>query len=129
MPHEDGPIYYPTVSTISLGSHTLLDFYKPLSHAENDDSTDRFMFSFLLEPRSLLILQEEMYKVYLHGIKEIKQDRIDERSIKNYSRIDQTKYGEKSIVDRSTRVSLTIRHVTKISKINVNSLLFNKNKV
>ncbi|MEJ1286895.1 spectrin repeat containing nuclear envelope family member 4 [Cricetulus griseus] len=29
MPHEDGPLYYPTVSTISLGSHTVLDFYEP----------------------------------------------------------------------------------------------------
>ncbi|XP_073405187.1 uncharacterized protein [Dendrobates tinctorius] len=31
MPHEDGPLYYPTVTTISLGSHTLLDFYLPIS--------------------------------------------------------------------------------------------------
>ena len=31
QPHEDGPLYYPTVSTISLGSHTLLDFYRPLT--------------------------------------------------------------------------------------------------
>ena len=34
QPHEDGPLYYPTVSTISLGSHTLLDFYKPLTDTE-----------------------------------------------------------------------------------------------
>ncbi|GFS16258.1 alpha-ketoglutarate-dependent dioxygenase alkB homolog 6 [Elysia marginata] len=27
MPHEDGPLFYPVVSTISLGSHTVLDFY------------------------------------------------------------------------------------------------------
>ena len=27
QPHEDGPLFYPVVSTISLGSHTLLDFY------------------------------------------------------------------------------------------------------
>ncbi|GFO41767.1 alpha-ketoglutarate-dependent dioxygenase alkb homolog 6 [Plakobranchus ocellatus] len=27
MPHEDGPLFFPVVSTISLGSHTLLDFY------------------------------------------------------------------------------------------------------
>ncbi|XP_028920158.1 alpha-ketoglutarate-dependent dioxygenase alkB homolog 6 isoform X2 [Ornithorhynchus anatinus] len=30
MPHEDGPLYYPRVSTISLGSHTLLDLYRPV---------------------------------------------------------------------------------------------------
>ncbi|KAG8143648.1 hypothetical protein E2320_000842, partial [Naja naja] len=31
MPHEDGPLYYPTVTTINLGSHTLLDFYHPVT--------------------------------------------------------------------------------------------------
>ena len=31
QPHLDGPMYHPVVSTISLGSHTLLDFYRPLS--------------------------------------------------------------------------------------------------
>ena len=30
QPHEDGDLYYPTVSTITLGSHTLLDFYHRL---------------------------------------------------------------------------------------------------
>ena len=36
QPHTDGPLYYPTVTTVSLGSHTVLDFYKPL---ESDSST------------------------------------------------------------------------------------------
>ncbi|EGD76974.1 Alkbh6 protein [Salpingoeca rosetta] len=27
MPHEDGPLYVPTIATISLGSHTVLNFY------------------------------------------------------------------------------------------------------
>ena len=34
QPHEDGPLYHPIVTTISLGSHTLLDFYKSISAAE-----------------------------------------------------------------------------------------------
>ena len=28
MPHLDGPMFHPTISTISLGSHTVLNFYK-----------------------------------------------------------------------------------------------------
>jgi len=36
QPHTDGPLYYPTVTTVSLGDHTVLDFYKPL---ESDLST------------------------------------------------------------------------------------------
>jgi len=34
QPHEDGPLYHPVVTTISLGSHTLLDFYKPINEAD-----------------------------------------------------------------------------------------------
>lgn len=30
QPHHDGPLYHPVVTTISLGSHTLLDFYRPV---------------------------------------------------------------------------------------------------
>jgi hypothetical protein len=40
QPHEDGPLYYPTVSTISLGSHTLLDFYRPIIDTQSDDNTN-----------------------------------------------------------------------------------------
>uniref|UniRef100_A0A1X7T6H6 Uncharacterized protein n=1 Tax=Amphimedon queenslandica TaxID=400682 RepID=A0A1X7T6H6_AMPQE len=37
-PHEDGPLYYPVVTTVSLGSHTLLDFYSQISdNTENSN--------------------------------------------------------------------------------------------
>ncbi|KAG8237252.1 hypothetical protein J437_LFUL011280 [Ladona fulva] len=29
MPHFDGPLFYPTIATLSLGSHTVLNFYQP----------------------------------------------------------------------------------------------------
>ena len=35
MAHTDGPLYYPTIATITLGSHTVLDFYKHLDAKEN----------------------------------------------------------------------------------------------
>ena len=35
MPHTDGPLYSPTIATITLGSHTVLDFYKHLDAKEN----------------------------------------------------------------------------------------------
>lgn len=34
--HSDGPLFYPVVTTISCGSHTLLDFYKRLETIEVD---------------------------------------------------------------------------------------------
>ncbi|XP_036201963.1 alpha-ketoglutarate-dependent dioxygenase alkB homolog 6 isoform X2 [Myotis myotis] len=36
MPHKDGPLYYPTVSTISLGAHTMLDLYEPRQPKDED---------------------------------------------------------------------------------------------
>ena len=40
QPHEDGNLFYPTVSTITLGSHSVLDFYKHIQHtsATSNDS-------------------------------------------------------------------------------------------
>ncbi|CAG8663602.1 4339_t:CDS:2, partial [Racocetra persica] len=61
MPHEDGPFYYPTVVTVSLKSHTILDFYKRLdsmnctmantNNCENKSYYRAPEFSLLLEPR------------------------------------------------------------------------------
>lgn len=28
QPHEDGPLFYPTIATINLGSHGVLDYYE-----------------------------------------------------------------------------------------------------
>ncbi|KAL6740083.1 hypothetical protein Aduo_013470 [Ancylostoma duodenale] len=31
MPHTDGPAFYHVVSNVTMGSHALLDFYRPIS--------------------------------------------------------------------------------------------------
>ncbi|KAK2839472.1 hypothetical protein Q5P01_013212 [Channa striata] len=115
MPHEDGPLYHPTVTTISLGSHTLLDFYKPVSSMEGDalqTEENRYLFSLLVKPRSLLILQDEMYQRLLHGIQACAQDTLTDKVV-NLSAAGALP-GE--ILIRDTRVSLTIRHVPKVIK-------------
>lgn len=135
MPHVDGALYYPTVSTISLGSHILLDFYRPISEIESNDNSssnkltldERFMFSLCLEPRSLVILKDDMYNVYMHGIKEIEKDQINPNVIANYDKIEKNNNTSESFtLNRDTRVSITIRVVPKTIKLNVNSLLFKK---
>ncbi len=68
-----------------------------------------------------------MYKVYLHGIKEVQEDKIIPESILNYERLNKKILNSDESIKRDTRISLTIRHVPKVLKINVNSLLF-KNK-
>lgn len=49
MPHEDGPLYHPTVTTISLGSHTLLDFYKPV--CQTQVAADKLSLKFLKQKK------------------------------------------------------------------------------
>lgn len=125
MPHQDGPLYYPTVSTISLGSHTFLDFYKSFEeHSKTNDSSIP-AFSLLLEPRSLVVLQDDMYNEFMHGIKEIHQDIVEKNKIINFEKLGNL-FSDGEILDRKTRISLTIRYVPKALKINLNSLLFKK---
>ncbi|XP_005987841.1 alpha-ketoglutarate-dependent dioxygenase alkB homolog 6 [Latimeria chalumnae] len=127
MPHEDGPLYFPTVTTISLGSHALLDFYQPISKKEKTEQAvgdnescpqmeeNRYFLSLLLAPRSLLILQDDMYVQYLHGIKPVREDVVTEKIV-NLGSCD-VKPGD--VLTRGTRVSLTIRHVPKVLKTTI----------
>lgn len=120
MPHEDGPLYHPTVTTVSLGSHTLLDFYRPVGDSDTEGDAppqteeSRFLFSLLVKPRSLLILQDDMYQRLLHGIRPRTQDTLTAAAeVPNLSAAS-AQPGE--TLARGTRVSLTIRHVPKVLK-------------
>ncbi|XP_016142303.1 alpha-ketoglutarate-dependent dioxygenase alkB homolog 6-like [Sinocyclocheilus grahami] len=118
MPHEDGPLYHPTVTTISLGSHTLLDFYKPVCQTQSETpqtEESRYMLSLLVQRRSLLILQDDMYKFYLHGIHGVCEDVLSE----NVVNLSSTGAQVCNTLLRSTRVSLTIRHVPKVIRTNL----------
>ncbi|XP_033733991.1 alpha-ketoglutarate-dependent dioxygenase alkB homolog 6-like [Pecten maximus] len=119
MPHEDGSLFFPTVSTISLGSHTLLDFYYHIKQEEDPEKNnctsqdERHFVSILLEPRSLVFVTEDMYKLHLHGIKERTSDEITDK-VANLDQCKSVSVGDNLV--RSTRVSLTIRHVPRILK-------------
>lgn len=78
------------------------------------------MGSLLLERRSLVIIQEDMYNKYLHGIEEKLQDTVDDK-VFNAEQLCSTKVGQK--LSRETRISLTIRNIPKVSKLSVKSLL------
>lgn len=115
MPHEDGPLYHPTITTISLGSHTLLDFYKPVNSLEENalqTEENRYEFSLLLKPRSLLILQDDMYQHLLHGIKGSVEDTLTDKVVN----LPAAWAVSGETLSRGTRVSLTIRHVPKVMK-------------
>ncbi|XP_072030830.1 alpha-ketoglutarate-dependent dioxygenase alkB homolog 6-like isoform X1 [Amphiura filiformis] len=129
MPHEDGPLFYPVVTTISLGTHTLLDFYH---HRRDSDQTSSLQqqsnhttsttqmpgdgdikFSLLLEPNSLLILKDSMYTSYLHGITERKEDTVSDQ----VANLPVISYQDGDKLERTCRISLTIRYVPKTLKI------------
>ncbi|KAG8040516.1 hypothetical protein G9C98_002512 [Cotesia typhae] len=73
-------------------------------------------FSFLLERRSLLVLQDTLYHDYLHSISECNYDTIESSYIRNLN-LCSFKYEEGEKLNRKTRISLTIRHVPKTSKL------------
>ncbi|XP_017475169.1 PREDICTED: alpha-ketoglutarate-dependent dioxygenase alkB homolog 6 [Rhagoletis zephyria] len=127
MPHTDGPLFYPIISTISCGSYTVLEFVKlqkstsdgtqpDSKHCNSSNYTQQpENFKLLLEPRSLLILKDSLYSGYMHAISEVKQDVLCDR-ICNYENCE-TVHKMGDILQRGTRISLTIRHVPRTTKM------------
>ena len=69
--------------------------------------------SLLLEPRSLLILQDDAYHKFLHGIDMKETDVIDE----SFYNLKLTNSSIGDCLKREKRISLTIRNVPKILKL------------
>nr|XP_016945873.1 alpha-ketoglutarate-dependent dioxygenase alkB homolog 6 [Drosophila suzukii] len=123
LPHTDGPLFFPIISTISCGAHTVLEFAKrednsaePEAGEDQSPAPREVRFKLLLEPRSLLILKDTLYSDYLHAIAETSEDVLCDR-ICNYDLCENTyKIGD-HLVRRSPRISLTIRNVPKTSKM------------
>lgn len=120
LPHEDGPLYYPVVTNITLNSHAVIDFYRPRKKEEEGQNhstkqeADR-VGSLLLQPRSLLVTCDAMYTEYLHGIESRTEDTVDD-GVKNAA-VCGIEPG--TVLERGTRVSLTIRVVPKVLKANL----------
>ncbi|KAF9922694.1 hypothetical protein FBU30_007208 [Linnemannia zychae] len=121
MPHKDGPAYLPTVATVSLSSHCVLEFYKyhedetgEDQHSNADDKrTQEPEFSLLVQPRSLLVLKEDVYTKYMHGIRECTEDDLRRGNILNLSAAMPGGIEETPVLERGTRISLTFRIVQK----------------
>merc|ERR1712226_4537 len=144
MPHLDGPLYYPVIATISLQSSVLLDLYsqnskssainelqsddvlidgktdpkvKQFGEAGKDSLITERIGSVMLEPRSLYIATDEVYFKYLHGIREDTTYNLQNENVFNIrlcSNGDNS--ASLSVLERSKRMSITIRHVPKVLK-------------
>lgn len=113
MSHFDGPLFFPTIATLSIGSHTVLEFHQPRSSGVNENvvsSSVEPAFKLLVEPRSLLILKDDLYNRFMHSISEVEQDDLKDPLLRNSPGLSET-------ITRSTRFSLTIRNVPKTSKM------------
>ncbi|SCV73259.1 BQ2448_7184 [Microbotryum intermedium] len=105
LPHTDGPAYAPLVTTLSLGSHTVLRFKRssstitpvneehasqsqskvkeltPVStpkHVEPTQGGEEETFSLFLPARSLILIQDQVYEDWLHSIDATKEDQMHE---------------------------------------------------
>lgn len=104
-------IYLCKIVQIDSGQNIYRTFF--LLQQQQTSFEDRFLTSILLEPRSLVFVCEDMYKTYLHGISERTVDKIS-NSIANIEMCEMAQSVE--ALTRTTRVSLTIRHVPKVLK-------------
>ncbi|KAG5452619.1 Alpha-ketoglutarate-dependent dioxygenase alkB 6 [Clonorchis sinensis] len=144
IPHHDGPLYFPVVATLNLGSYGILDFYRPLDDNDmNGDSqstsyASRYIGSAFLQPRSLNVVTDKLYTHYMHGIECSSTDYIctsdnldlcalsDEVHRARIVNPDACGLGvvpHTGMLNRGTRISVTIRYVPNVCKLNVNALL------
>ncbi|KAK6413816.1 hypothetical protein LTR95_017817 [Oleoguttula sp. CCFEE 5521] len=123
MPHEDGTAYYPIVAAVSLGGTIVLD----ITEKQPCQGEPAKRWRIVQEPRSLLLTAGSAYTDTLHGIAEVKED-VDlyADTVANWGLLENSD----SIVangnanERTTRISLTYRDVTKVSKLS--SSIFGK---
>ena len=113
MPHKDGPAYYGRVAIISLVSTICINFYqKPPLRNNNIESPA--VHQIILEPRSCLIFEGDLYDVMFHTIHECQYDVIDQ-SVANLHLVQSEEIKALQIGDKlyrkEKRVSLTVRHV------------------
>lgn len=113
MPHSDGPLFHPIISTISCGSHTILELQR--SRVAEDEQEECQAIQILVERRSLLMIKDDAYHHYLHSIRERTEDLIAP-TIANIEMCENVNE-QNRVLQRSKRISLTIRHVPKTSKL------------
>ncbi|KAI6226550.1 Fe2OG dioxygenase domain-containing protein [Aphelenchoides fujianensis] len=121
MPHTDGPAFFSLISTISLGGCTCLDFYEPMQPGQQQPLDQRHVGSMLLQPRSLVFIKDRAYSELLHGIRELAVDTVTEKIFNRPARL-----AVGTQIPRRTRVSLTIRNVPQVKKLNIAGLLNRK---
>lgn len=118
-PHCDGPLYHDRVAVLNLQSPALIHFY----HIENDQKLT-VAFSVYLEPRSLLVFEDDLYTNLKHGIPNSMEDDLSQQDkLVNIHLLSEKTRNllsspSTSILSRGTlpRLSLTIRKLKNSGK-------------
>lgn len=121
-PHCDGPVYYPKVAILSLGSPCLFSFY-PKTGTEDcmkwDPANDvpggyqggqSAMNTLFVEPRSLLIFSHDAFWHHRHGIDAAASEDIPSNLV-NLEQAAAWGYKPGDRLERARRVSFTMRHL------------------
>ena len=137
MPHQDGPLYYPSVAILSLGSPAVVrftrkreetdvnahkeSFIRSSTGADNISGPDRgicngVIASVVVPPCSLLVFKDEAYEKCLHGIDFVAVEDLD-TSVVNPNDAPPGSNGQ--LVRSGTRVSLTIRRVLRVHSLGI----------
>lgn len=119
-PHCDGPVYYPKVAILSLGSPCIFSLY-PQTGTEDCMKWDKDnnvpgghrtgnepICSVLLEPRSLLIFDRSAFWNHRHGIAAVSSEEVTS-AVCNLAQAEGYSAGDQ--LQRRRRVSLTMRHL------------------
>lgn len=128
LPHTDGPVYYPTTATLSIGQSSVLLNFRPRLATHNigtivnnenttindadDDATDTATLptspQVLLEGNgSLVVFADDAYTKYTHDIQDnIRNELVSDQCVNAAAG---------TFVERGYRISLTFRHKLQLS--------------
>jgi alkylated DNA repair protein alkB family protein 6 len=129
LAHTDGSAYFPTVATLSLGSDALM-------HYRRCGASTKLEAEVVLARNSIVITRGEAYSDYMHSIDPVESEVIGERCSEVVNLGESGESGDAGASDaaasasagsatsrfkrgdtivRTTRVSITIRHVPAVA--------------
>lgn len=106
LPHTDGPAYYPTTATLSVGAPALMRF----AERRLDGGGDVPVAQVLLEARSLVVFSGPAYTTLLHSIGEEPREAVGAWAPCANAHVVGVAPGD-AVVRDADRLSLTFRHM------------------
>ncbi len=124
--HKDGPLYSPMAAIVSLKSTSVIHFRKDRAKEKDDvnenekENDPNHLFSFILEPRSVLIFRGKLYNDYKHSIfsAESENDFHDANLAINKHLLQKLEdIPANGLIPRRDRMSITVRCCPRVQRI------------